>query len=83
MTQTSAPVMKPRSTAADKNAASRSATPNGATSRSTIVPCSLAMNIDDDVLRNAFWVTVSSTRPGMMKRMYDTPSTSRTRPPSA
>ena len=48
-----------------------------------MVPCILAMNIDDEVLRNAFCVSVSRTSPGMMKRMYETPSISRTRPPSA
>ena len=51
------------------NASSRSTTPSGATSRSTIVPCILAMNIDDDVLRNAFWISASSISPGTMKRM--------------
>ena len=74
--------MSPRTTAAATNAGEHLADESGATSRSTMVPC-IFMNIDDAVLRNAFVMTPSVTRPGTMKRTYGTPSTSRSRAPSA
>ena len=58
----------PRTTAASVKAPSSSIGDSGATSRSTMVPCILAMNIDDAVLRKAFWMSESITRPGTMKR---------------
>src|SRR5438132_6395140 len=40
------------------------------------------MKSEDEVLRKALLMMPSITRPGTRKRMYGTPSTSRSRPPS-
>ena len=66
--QTMPATSTPRTTAASVKAPSSSPGDSGATSRSTIVPCILAMNIDDAVFKNAFWISDSITRPGTMKR---------------
>ena len=65
---TIAPTMRPRKTAARVKARISSTAESGATSRSTMVPCILAMNIDEAVLRKVFWIRASITNPGTMKR---------------
>src|SRR5438132_7877332 len=82
VSQVRPPTSSARVVAAARNAARISPYASGVTSRSTMVPCSFMMNKEDEVLRNALLMIPSMTRPGTRKRMYGTPSTSRSLPPS-
>ena len=50
---------------------------------STILPCTLAITIDDEVLAKAFWISVIIRMPGAMKVVKSTPITSPRRGPMA
>ena len=46
-------------------------------------PCTFEITIDEDVLANAFWITVIIRIPGAMKLVKSTPITSPRRGPIA
>ena len=50
---------------------------------STMLPCTLAITIEDEVLAKAFWITVIIMMPGAMKVVKGTPITSPRRGPMA